>query len=62
MFLTLSVVGCLFRLLCFRGRVLSLLVGGARDVGLFDFNEPVHRDTTMKVTNEMQLYRLIYYS
>jgi hypothetical protein len=25
-------------------------------------HEPVHRDTIMKVTNKMQLYRLIYYS
>jgi len=26
-----------------------------------DFQESVHCDTTMKVTNKMQLYRLIYY-
>ena len=28
----------------------------------FDVHESVHRDTIMKVTNKMQLYRLIYYS
>jgi len=28
---------------------------------LFDVHESMHRDTTMKVTNKMQLYRLIYY-
>ena len=27
-----------------------------------DIHESVHRDTIMKVTNKMQLYRLIYYS
>jgi len=27
-----------------------------------DVHESVHRDTIMEVTNEMQLYRLIYYS
>jgi len=27
-----------------------------------DFHESVHRDKIMKVTNKMQLYRLIYYS
>ena len=27
-----------------------------------DFHEFVHRDTIMKVTNKMQLYRLIYFS
>jgi len=27
-----------------------------------DVHESVHRDTTMKITNKMQLYRLIYYS
>jgi len=27
-----------------------------------DVHESVHRDTIMKVTNNMQLYRLIYYS
>jgi len=27
-----------------------------------DIHEYVHRDTIMKVTNKMQLYRLIYYS
>jgi hypothetical protein len=27
-----------------------------------DLHESVHRDTTMKVTNKMQLCRLIYYS
>ena len=27
-----------------------------------DVRESVHRDIIMKVTNEMQLYRLIYYS
>jgi hypothetical protein len=29
---------------------------------LFDIYESMHRDTFMKVTNKMQLYRLIYYS
>jgi len=29
---------------------------------LFDVHESVYRDTIMKVTNKMQLYRLIYYS
>ena len=29
---------------------------------LFDVHESVHRDAIMKVTNKMQLYRLIYYS
>jgi hypothetical protein len=29
---------------------------------LLDVHESVHRDTTMKITNKMQLYRLIYYS
>jgi len=28
----------------------------------FDIHESVHRDTTMKVTNKVQLYGLIYYS
>ena len=28
----------------------------------FDVRESVHRDIIMKVTNKMQLYRLIYYS
>jgi len=28
----------------------------------FDIHESVHRDIMMKVTNKMQLYRLIYYS
>jgi hypothetical protein len=28
----------------------------------FDVHESVHRHTIMKVTNKMQLYRLIYYS
>jgi len=28
----------------------------------FYVHESVHRDTFMKVTNEMQLYSLIYYS
>ena len=32
------------------------------DQTLLDVHESVHRDTTMKITNEMQLYRLIYYS
>ena len=27
-----------------------------------DVHESVHRETIMKVTNKMQLYRLIYYS
>jgi len=27
-----------------------------------DVHESVHRDAIMKVTNEMQLYRLIFYS
>ena len=27
-----------------------------------DVHESVHRDTITKVTNKMQLYRLIYYS
>jgi hypothetical protein len=27
-----------------------------------DFHESVHRDTIMKVTDKMQLYRLIYFS
>ena len=29
---------------------------------LFDVHESVHRDTIVKVTNKIQLYRLIYYS
>jgi hypothetical protein len=29
---------------------------------IFDVHESVHRDTPMKITNKMQLYRLIYYS
>ena len=28
----------------------------------FDFHESVHRDIIIKVTNEIQLCRLIYYS
>ena len=28
----------------------------------FDVHESVHRDIIMKITNKMQLYRLIYYS
>jgi len=28
---------------------------------ILDFHESVHRDTIMKGTNKMQLYRLIYY-
>jgi len=32
------------------------------DQTLLDVHESVHRDTTMKITNEMNLYRLIYYS
>jgi len=31
-------------------------------VSKHDVHESVHRDTIMKVTNKMQLYRLIYYS
>jgi len=31
-------------------------------VGSFDVHESVHRDMITKVTNNMQLYRLIYYS
>jgi hypothetical protein len=27
-----------------------------------DVHESVHRDTIMKVTNQLQLYRLIYFS
>ena len=27
-----------------------------------EVHESVHRDTIVKVTNKMQLYRLIYYS
>jgi hypothetical protein len=27
-----------------------------------DAHESVHRDTTIKITNKMRLYRLIYYS
>jgi hypothetical protein len=27
-----------------------------------DVHESMHRDTTMKETNKMQVYRLIYYS
>jgi len=27
-----------------------------------DVHKYVHRDTTMKATNKMQIYRLIYYS
>jgi hypothetical protein len=29
---------------------------------ILDIHESVHRDTVMKITNKMQLYRLIYYS
>jgi len=29
---------------------------------MFEIHESVYRDTIMKVTNKMQLYRLIYYS
>jgi len=29
---------------------------------VLDVHEYVHRDTIRKVTNKMQLYRLIYYS
>jgi len=29
---------------------------------MLDVYESVHRDTIMKITNKMQLYRLIYYS
>jgi len=29
---------------------------------VFDVQESVHRDTTMKGTNMMQIYKLIYYS
>jgi len=29
---------------------------------LFDIHESVHRDTIKKVTNKMQLHRLIYYT
>jgi len=29
---------------------------------MLDDHESVHRDTIMKVTNKMQLYRLIYFS
>jgi hypothetical protein len=28
----------------------------------FEFHESFHRDTLMKVTNNMQIYRLIYFS
>jgi len=31
-------------------------------IGKPDVRESVHRDITMNTTNEMQLYRLIYYS
>jgi IS30 family transposase len=29
---------------------------------IFDIHESVHRDITMKITNEVQLCRLIHYS
>ena len=29
---------------------------------MLDVHESVHRETTMKITNKMQLYRFIYYS
>jgi len=32
------------------------------DTAVFDVRESVHRDTIVKMTNKMQLYRLIYYS
>jgi hypothetical protein len=35
---------------------------GQTDMTKLDLPETVHRDTIMKVTNKMQLYRLIYYS
>jgi hypothetical protein len=31
-------------------------------VNYLDVHESVHRDTVLKLTNKMQLYRLIYYS
>jgi hypothetical protein len=34
----------------------------ARSEYQLDVRESVHRDTIMKVTNKMQLYRFIYYS
>jgi len=33
----------------------------AQSCKMFDVHESVHRDTIMKVTNKVQLYRLIYY-
>ena len=41
-----------------------ILIYDAFKIGdqIFDFPESVRRDTIMKVTNKMQLYRLIYYS
>ena len=38
------------------------LIGEFNSLLQLDVYESVHRDTIMKVTNEMQLYRLIYYS
>jgi len=52
-----------------RGFQLTLLSAGSGYVNRnecysdeLDVNESVHRDIIVKITNKMQLYRLIYYS
>ena len=36
--------------------------GRERNCYKIDVREPVHRDMIVKITNKMQLYRLIYYT
>jgi len=36
--------------------------GNESELWQFDVHESVHRDIIMNTTNQMQLYRLIYYS
>jgi hypothetical protein len=45
---------------CFGNCVLVLVICAL--VFTVEVHEPVHRNTIMKVTKKMQLYRLIYYS
>jgi len=45
-----------------KGCLFMILTVSSHCVPKLDVYESVHCDTIMKVTNKMQLYRLIYYS
>jgi hypothetical protein len=42
--------------------VYDLLLRYNKELNEFDVHESVHRNTVTKVTNKVQIYRLIYYS